>query len=79
MSGYVIAEVWCDLCGTREVAADEGPLRALRAELRDAGWQRVRPSTTEDHQAARRHGTGMRLLDVCPNCAETRAAVLDAT
>lgn len=70
MSGYMIAEVWCDICLEREVAEDEGDLRSWRAELRDRGWRRKRPTTPAEVAAAERHGTGRRLLDVCPDCQD---------
>lgn len=56
MAGYMIAEVWCEHCGRREVADDEGTLREHRADLREEGWLRIR----------RNEG----LIDVCPLCAE---------
>lgn len=56
MSGYLISEVWCDICLRREVADDEGTLRDWRGFLRDDG-------------RARRRVNG-ELLDLCPSCAE---------
>jgi hypothetical protein len=62
MSGYMIAEVWCDDCDTRVVAEDEGSLRDLRASLREEGWVRRRPER-------RRPDTGDRLIDLCEPCS----------
>ena len=55
MSGYMIAEVWCEDCSDRIAADDEGTLRDHRANLREAGWRRVR-----------RDGL---LVDLCSDCA----------
>lgn len=69
MSGYMIAEVWCDICGDREVSEDEGPLRGHRENLREQGWRRKRPATAGELRAAATLGTHNRLIDVCPDCA----------
>jgi hypothetical protein len=56
VSGYLIAEVWCDICLHREVADDECMMSEWRANLRDRGWVR--------------RWINSELLDICPSCAE---------
>ena len=75
MSGYLIPEVWCDVCLERNVSEDEGTLRDHRQYLRDdCGWKRKRPTTPAEKAAAQRHGTHQRLIDVCPDCQDGAAA-----
>lgn len=56
MTGFMIAEVWCDECGLRVVAEDEGTLRSHRANLRDEGWFRLRNRVSGE------------FVDLCPSC-----------
>ncbi len=57
MSGYMVAEVWCEVCLDREVAEDTGTLRDHRADLRQYGWRRWRDAAKG-------------LIDVCPDCVD---------
>lgn len=38
MSGYLIAEVWCDGCSVKVRADDEGDVDYLRGDLAGEGW-----------------------------------------
>ena len=75
MSGYTIAEIWCDLprCDTpRRVAEDVGTLRGLRAVAREQGWVRRRATDADLAEPVSTHRVGD-LIDVCPDCLEWRA------
>ena len=70
MTGYTIAEVWCDICSERLVAEDEGTLRDHREGLRYDGWVRRRPRGAERERAGLAPNG---LIDVCPTCVEEGA------
>ena len=57
MSGYLVPEVACDECGTRQRAEYETTIAELRESLRRAGWSRAH-SPAGDRQ------------DLCPACGD---------
>jgi len=55
VAGYLVPEVWCDVCAKRIVSDSDQTLSELRRDLREQfGWRRLRK--------------GGGLIDVCEEC-----------
>lgn len=72
MAGYMIAEIWCDSCGTRIQIEDLGTLTELRTNLHEDGWCWHRTDTyygLVSIEFRRRFlCSHQKLVDFCPGC-----------